>query len=91
MENKIYKNEKMIRKIHRVTRVVLFDSEDAKERFMNLYQDVFGVIYGWDFENRISVGFTIGKNEFDRIVKDLELVNIKTKHDKTKYWEFKGA
>lgn len=81
------KNKNMVRTVHPVKRVVVFDWKDDAKRFIDLYSDLFYRAKdkaAWNHKGyRLGkcyaaweLSFTIKKSDFDEIVKNLELEKL---------------
>ena len=88
---KTYVNKNMIRTKHNVGRMIYFESELERERFIKLYGDMFDRYGCGESNGRISLYITIPLKCFNEIVKALGLINVKMYGHKTKYWRTEGA
>lgn len=78
---------------HYVGRVVYFGSKLERNRFIQLYEDLFNTCWTYDEENEedFHIYITISIDEFNEIVKSIELINVRDKHFKTRYWKTENA
>lgn len=91
MENKVYKNKNMIRTKHNVGRVIYFESELERERFIQMYEDMFDSKYCSESNGEIRLGIMIPLKCFNEIVKNLGLISVNMYGKKTRYWRTENA
>lgn len=91
MEKKEYKNKNMIRTKHNVGRMIYFESELERERFIQLYDDLIDSKTSSESNGEIRLYITIPLKCFNEIVKNVGLINMNNSYRKTRYWRTKGA
>jgi hypothetical protein len=91
MTEKTYKNTNMIRTKHNVGRMIYFKSILERERFIKLYEDMFDKFGRSEDDHEIRLWITLPKKNFDEIVKNVGLINVKSEYKKTRYWRTKEA
>lgn len=92
MTEKTYKNKNMIRTEHYVGRIIYFESQIERERFVKLYEDKFNSQVISEFDESIQLYITLPKKDFDDIVRAIGLINVIKPHwHKTRFWKTEGA
>lgn len=91
MEQKVYVNKNMIRTKHNVSRVIYFESELERERFILLYEDMIDAIFPSEYNEQILLGIKLPLKSFNEIVKSIGLTNVPNSYHKTRYWRTEKA